>query len=87
MGRDDAAEPEARDSDQISALLAQERLRRCDMLHHHMTANEIERLVRNLPREQDRKAFEGWDAKQPAPPSIAVSSPSPAPQAAEGGKV
>jgi hypothetical protein len=26
----------------------------------------IERLVRNLPREQDRKAFEGWDAKQPA---------------------
>ena len=30
----------------------------------------IERLIRNLPREQDRKAFEGWDAKQrvPAPP-------------------
>jgi len=26
----------------------------------------IERLVRNLPREQDRKAFEGWDAKLPA---------------------
>lgn len=26
----------------------------------------IERLIRNLPREQDRKAFEGWDAKQPA---------------------
>lgn len=26
----------------------------------------IERLVRNLLREQDRKAFEGWDAKQPA---------------------
>ena len=26
----------------------------------------IERLVRNLPREQDRKAFEGWAAKQPA---------------------
>ena len=47
----------------------------------------IDRLVRNLPRDQDRKAFEGWDAKQPAPPSIAVSSPSPAPQAAEGGKV
>lgn len=29
----------------------------------------IERLIRNLPREQDRKAFEGWDAKQPAPAS------------------
>lgn len=29
----------------------------------------IERLVRNLPREQDRKAFEGWDAKQTAPAS------------------
>lgn len=26
----------------------------------------IDRLVRNLPREQDRKAFDGWDAKQPA---------------------
>ena len=43
----------------------------------------ILRLVRNLPREQDRKAFEGWDAKQPATPSpeAAVSSsaaPSPA---------
>lgn len=23
----------------------------------------IERLVRNLPREQDRKAFDGWDVK------------------------
>ena len=34
----------------------------------------IERLIRNLPREQDRKAFEGWDAKQPAPAS---SSPAP----------
>ena len=42
----------------------------------------IERLVRNLPREQDRKAFEGWDAKQPA----VSAAPSPAPQAAEGGK-
>jgi hypothetical protein len=29
----------------------------------------IERLVRNLPREQDRKAFEGWDAQQPANPA------------------
>ena len=26
----------------------------------------IERLIRNLPREQDRKAFEGWYAKQHA---------------------
>lgn len=39
----------------------------------------IERLVRNLPREQDRKAFEGWAAKQPAntadalPPSPPVA--------------
>lgn len=44
----------------------------------------IERLIRNLPREQDRKAFEGWNAKPPAAPSpeAAVSSsaaPSPAP--------
>ena len=45
----------------------------------------IERLVRNLPREQDRKAFEGWDAKQPAkaedppgPPSAASGSALPA---------
>lgn len=33
----------------------------------------IERLVRNLPREQDRKAFDGWDVKTasafPAPAS------------------
>ena len=43
----------------------------------------IERLIRNLPREQDRKAFEGWDAKQPAktenppapPPPEAVVAP------------
>ena len=33
----------------------------------------IERLVRNLPREQDRKAFDGWDAK------AASASPAPAP--------
>ena len=32
-------------------------------------ATMITRLIRNLPREQDRKAFEGWDAKQPAAPS------------------
>jgi hypothetical protein len=45
----------------------------------------IERLVRNLPREQDRKAFEGWDAKQPAkaedppaPPPVAQGSALPA---------
>ena len=47
----------------------------------------IERLVRNLPREQDRKAFEGWDAKQPAskaedpsatPPSATPGSALPA---------
>ena len=45
----------------------------------------IERLIRNLPREQDRKAFEGWDAKQPAkaedptaPPSVASGSALPA---------
>ena len=34
----------------------------------------IERLIRTLPREQDRKAFEGWDAKQP---STASSPPAP----------
>lgn len=27
----------------------------------------IGRLVRNLPREQDRKAFEGWEAKASVP--------------------
>lgn len=48
----------------------------------------IERLVRNLPREQDRKAFEGWDAKQPAAPSatatefVSGTAPSPASSAA-----
>ncbi len=40
----------------------------------------IERLIRNLPREQDRKAFEGWDAKQPAakpaPPAPPAGTPS-----------
>ena len=36
----------------------------------------ITRLIRNLPREQDRKAFEGWDAQQPAPAS---SPPAPPP--------
>lgn len=45
----------------------------------------IDRLVRNLPRDQDRKAFEGWDAKQtPVGASVStsgatsVSAPSPA---------
>jgi hypothetical protein len=35
----------------------------------------IERLVRNLPRDQDRKAFEGWDAKQPAAEPSATAPP------------
>ena len=35
----------------------------------------IERLIRNLPREQDRKAFEGWDAKQPCPTSSPPAPP------------
>ena len=38
----------------------------------------IERLVRNLPREQDQKAFEGWTAKQP---SKAEEHPAPPPPA------
>ena len=38
----------------------------------------IERLIRNLPREQDRKAFEGWDAK---PPAKAEDPPAPPPAA------
>ena len=56
----------------------------------------IERLVRNLPREQDRKAFEGWDAKQPAATAAtgtvsmsgaapSASAPSPAPVATSSG--
>ena len=46
----------------------------------------MKRLVRNLSREQDQKAFEGWDAKQPAktedppaPPSLAGAAAPPAP--------
>lgn len=27
----------------------------------------LDRLVRNLPRDQDRKTFEGWDARTAAP--------------------
>ena len=38
----------------------------------------IERLIRNLPREQDQKAFEGWDAKQPAKAEDPAPLPSPA---------
>ena len=41
----------------------------------------IERLIRNLPRAQDLKAFEGWDAKQPATAPSATSPPLPAPSA------
>ena len=37
----------------------------------------IERLIRNLPREQDRKAFEGWHAKQPATAASATAPPAP----------
>ena len=37
----------------------------------------IERLVRNLPRDQDRKAFEGWDAKQPTAASSPTDPPAP----------
>jgi hypothetical protein len=41
-------------------------------------ATMIERLVRNLPREQDRKTFDGWDAKTasvaPAPGSDPVGN-------------
>ena len=37
----------------------------------------IERLIRNLPREQDRKAFDGWDVKTaPASPAPASGSDS-----------
>ena len=42
------------------------------------TAAMIERLIRNLPREQDQKAFEGWDAKQTAKVEDAAPLPSPA---------
>ena len=42
----------------------------------------IERLVRNLPREQDRKAFEGWDAKQPASKAEDPTPPLAAPDSA-----
>lgn len=44
----------------------------------------IERLVRNLPREQDRKAFEGWSAKQLANTADALS-PTPPPAETDKG--
>ena len=45
----------------------------------------VERLVRNLPREQDRKAFEGWDAKQPVPAEPTIGQGlTPSPAAASG---
>ena len=37
----------------------------------------IERLIRNLPREQDRKAFEGWDAGWDAKQPAATAPPAP----------
>ena len=37
----------------------------------------IERLMRNLPREQDRKAFEGWD--RTAGDEVASGTPAAAP--------
>ena len=47
----------------------------------------LDRLMRNLPREQDRKAFEGWDrtagdnAVGGTPPDPAVSGAEPVPPA------
>lgn len=37
----------------------------------------IERLVRNLPREQDRKAFDGWDVKSDSASPAPTSDPAP----------
>ena len=36
----------------------------------------LDRLIRNLPREQDRKAFADWDAPSPAPSSSDPETPS-----------
>ncbi|CUH89823.1 hypothetical protein PH5382_03776 [Phaeobacter sp. CECT 5382] len=36
----------------------------------------LDRLVRNLAREQDRKAFADWDAPSPAPSSSEPETPS-----------
>ena len=35
----------------------------------------VDRLIRNLPREQDQKAFEGWDAKRPAAAAPSPTAP------------
>ncbi|WP_300587430.1 mobilization protein [Marivita sp.] len=34
----------------------------------------LDRLIRNLPREQDRKAFADWDVPSPAPDQDSSSS-------------
>ena len=49
-----------------------------DLAERDSAAAMIERLVRNLPRDQDRKAFEGWDAKQPAKAEDPPPAPPPA---------
>ena len=36
----------------------------------------LDRLIRNLAREQDRKAFAEWDAPSPAPSSSDPETPS-----------
>ena len=36
----------------------------------------LDRLIRNLAREQDRKAFADWDAPSPAPSSSDPETPS-----------
>lgn len=45
----------------------------------------LDRLVRNLAREQDRKAFEGWQPGKAPAPSLAPSPAPPVPpQAGQG---
>jgi len=41
-------------------------------------ATMIERLVRNLPRDQDRKAFDGWNVKTAGPATGPASGAEPA---------
>ena len=36
----------------------------------------LDRLIRNLPREQDRKAFADWETPSPAPSSSDPETPS-----------
>ena len=36
----------------------------------------LDRLIRNLPREQDRKAFADWGTPSPAPSSSDPETPS-----------